>query len=378
MRVFVSSVIRGMEQHRDAACDAIESLGFVVIRSEKFGPSTETPRRACLEAARTADLTIVLLGERYGAPQKKGLSATHEEFREARDHGNAAVLVQRGVDAETPQRDFLEEAQDWDTGRLTDTFSGPNDLRAKVTRVLHEHALRQQNAPLDPSELLERARSRLPSQRQHSSSRLHVIVTGGPGQELVPPSRLDDPAFPKPIIQQALLGPEPVFDLEQGTKTHLERGQLRLEQDRAAIVLAEDGTVVVSVPPIRPDRESRYGLSVLIEEDIRSALAAALGFIGWLLDEVDSPRRLSHIIVLAAIEGGSMLGWRTRAQHAANPGPVTMSMRQHDLVTVPEEPAVGPRAQLTAKRDGLVEDLVTRFRREFATESSRGAFGTFL
>ena len=378
MRVFVSSVIRGMEQYRDAACNAIESLGYVVIRSEEFGPSTDTPRRECLEAARTADLTIVLLGERYGAPQNKGLSATHEEFREARDHGNVAVLVQRGVDAEPLQRGLLEEAQDWDTGRLTNTFSGPDDLRAKVTRVLHEHALSQQNIPLDPSELLERARSRLPSQRQHSSSRLHVIVTGGPRRELVRPSKLDDPAFRKPIIQQALFGPEPVFDLEQATRPLLKRGQLRLEQDGAAIVLAEDGTVVVSVPAVRPDRESPLGLSVLIEEDIRRALAAALRFIGWLLDEVDSPRRLSHIIVLAAIEGGPMLGWRTRAEHAANPGQVTMSMRQHDLVTVPEEPAVRPRAQLIAKRDGLVEDLVTRFRREFATESSRGAFGAFL
>jgi len=130
------------------------------------------------------------------------------------------------------------------------------------------------------------------------------VVAGAPLQELVPPSRLDDPAFPNPIIQQALFGPEPVFDLEQGTKKRLERGQLRLEQDGAAIVLAEDGTVVVSVPAILRDRESRFGLSALIEEDIRSALTAALGFIGWLLDEVDLPRRLSQIIVLAAIEGG--------------------------------------------------------------------------
>ena len=378
MRVFVSSVIRGMEQHRDAACNAIESLGYVVSRSEKFGPSTDTPRRACLEVARTADLTIVLLGERYGEPQNKGLSATHEEFREARDHGNVAVLVQRGVDAEPQQREFLEEAQDWATGRLTDTFSGGDDLRSKVTRVLHEHALRQRDVPLDGSELLERARSWLPSRSQHSSPRLHVIVTGGPRQELVSPSKLDDPAFPKPIIQQALLGPEPVFNLEQGTRTLLKREHLRLEQDGAAIVLAEDGTVLVSVPAIRPHRESRFGLPVLIEEDIRSALAVALGFIGWLLDEVDSPRRLSHIIVLAAIEGGSMLGWRTRTEHAANPGRVTMSMRQQDLVTVPERPVVGPRAQLTATRDGLVEDLATRLRREFATVSSRDAFGSFL
>ena len=365
MRVFVSSVIRGLERHRAAVSHAIESLGYAVIRSESFGASTDTPRRACLREARAADLTIVLLGARYGQPQSSGLSATHEEFQEARDHGAVAVLVQRDVDPEPRQREFLDEAQDWATGRLTDTFSDPDDLRSKVTRVLHEHALCQQSVPIDASELLQRARSWLPRQPQHSSARLHVIVTGSPRQELVPPSTLDDRAFSKPILQRALFGSAPLFTPEQGTRTVLDGGHLRLEQDGAAIVLAEDGTVVVSVLTTRHDYEIRLGLPVLIEDDVRSALAAALGLIGWLLDEVDSVRRLSHIVVLGAIEGGSMLTWHTQSELAANPGRATIPMGQRDLVTIPENPIVRPRAQLTANRDGLVEDLVARFRREF-------------
>ena len=364
MRVFVSSVIGGMEPHRAAVSDAVESLGYALTRSEDFGASTDTPRRACLQEARTADLTIVLLGARYGEPQSSGLSATHEEFQEARDHGTVAVLVQREVDREPRQREFLAEAQDWATGRLTDTFSDPDDLRSKVTRVLHEHALRQLDVPLDASELLERARSWLPRQPQHSSSRLHVIVAGCPRQELLPPSKLDDQAFSRPIVQRALFGSEPIFAVELGTKRLLERGHLRLEQEGAAIVVAEDGTVVVSVPAMRRNHESRLGLPVLIEDDIRTALAEALGFIGWLLDEVDPLRRLSHIVVLGAIEGGSMLGWRTRREHTAIPDRVIMSMRQRDLVAVPDEPIVRPRAHLTSRRDRLVEDLVARLRRE--------------
>ena len=287
-----------------------------------------------------------------------------KEFREACDHGTVAVLVQSDTDPEPRQREILREAQDWATGRLTDTFSGPDDLKSKATRLLHQHALRQQSGPLEPSELLERARSWLPRHRRHSSPRLRVIVTGGPRQELIPPSKLDDQQFSGPIMQQALFGSEPVFTPGHGTRTVLERGHLRLEQDGAMIVLAEDGTVVVSVPAMRRDREVRLGLPVLIEDDIRSALAAALGFIGWFLDEVDSLRRLSHVVVLGAIEGGSMLGWRTRAEHAANPHQMTMSMHQRDLVVVPEEPVVRPRAYLIANRDRLVEDLLARLRRE--------------
>ncbi|MXW17015.1 MAG: hypothetical protein F4123_01145 [Gemmatimonadetes bacterium] len=147
----------------------------------------------------------------------------------------------------------------------------------------------------------------------------------------------------------------------------LERGQLRLVQDGAAIVVAEDGTVVVSVPAMRRDREFPTALLALIEEDVRSALAAALGFIRWVLDYVDSLGRLSHIVVLGAIESGSIYGWRTRAEHAANPHSMTLSMDQRDLVVVPEEPVVRPRAYLTANRDQLVEDLLARLRRELRT-----------
>ena len=367
MRVFVSSVIGGMEPHRAAVSDAVASLGYAVIRSEDFGASTDTPRRACLQAARTADLTIVLLGANYGQPQSSGLSATHEEFREACDHGTVAVLVQSDMDPEPRQREFVREARDWATGRLTDTFSDASDLRSKVTMLLHQHALRQQSGPVEPSELLERARLWLPRHRQHSPPRLHVIVTGGPRQELIPPSKLDDQQFSGPILQQALFGTEPVFTPGHGTRTVLERGHLRLEQDGATIALVEDGTVVVSVPAMRRDREIRMALPALIEDDIRSALTAALGFTAWFLGEVDSLRRLSHIVVLGAIEGGSVHGWRTRAEHAANPHQMTMSMHQRDLVVVPEAPVVRPRSYLTSNRDQLVDDLLARLRREVRT-----------
>ena len=99
---------------------------------------------------------------------------------------------------------------------------------------------------------------------------------------------------------------------------------------------------------------------------MRGTLEAALGFIHWLLDDVDPLRRVSHVVVLGAIEGGSMLSWRTQAEHTASPNRMTMSMHQRDLVVVPEEPTVRPRAQLNANLDQVVDDLLARFRREFA------------
>lgn len=194
-----------------------------------------------------------------------------------------------------------------------------------------------------------------------------MIVAGAPRRELVPPSKLDDQTFAQSIMQRALFGPEPVFTTEQGTRTQLvEQGHLRLTQETASILLTEHGTVVVSVPAVSRGRESSFSLPAIIEEDMRGTLEAALRFIHWLLDEVDRLRRVSHVVVLGAIEGGSMVGWRTRAEHATSPNSLTMSMHQRDLVVVPVEPTVRPRAHLNANLDQLVNDLLARFRRKFA------------
>jgi len=81
VKVFISSVIAGMEDHRAAAREAAESLGYTVIAAEDFRASPRSPQQACLEGVRDADVVVLVLGERYGTPQRSGLSPTHEEYR---------------------------------------------------------------------------------------------------------------------------------------------------------------------------------------------------------------------------------------------------------------------------------------------------------
>ena len=364
MRVFISSVIRGFESFRRAAAEAVESLGYTVVRAEDFAARADTPQRACLEAARNANLTIVVLGARYGDPQESGLSATHEEFREAREHGAVLVFVQEGVEPEPAQAELIDEARAWATGRLTDTFRDPADLRSKVTRTLHEHVLRAEAGEADPAELAARARSLLPRHANRSASRMHIVVAGGPHREVLSPSQLEDPEFARGIIQQALFGSEPIFDPSEGTSSRVVDGGILVEQERATVEITEDGAARVAVPSVRRERDPRAGLQVLIEEDVRDALTATLLFAGYLLNEVDPHHRLSEVVVLAAMEGASYLGWKTREEHAANPGRVSIPMHASDLVVVPDQPRVRPRAAIDAGRAAIVDDLLVRLRRQ--------------
>ena len=76
MKVFVSSLITGMESIRLAARKAVEILRHAPIMAEDLGAQPNSPQVACLTGLRQSDVVVLILGERYGAEQASGLSAT--------------------------------------------------------------------------------------------------------------------------------------------------------------------------------------------------------------------------------------------------------------------------------------------------------------
>ena len=60
MKIFVSSLISGLEPIRDAARSAIGDLGHGVIMAEDFGARPASPQVACLEGIRHAGLVVLI------------------------------------------------------------------------------------------------------------------------------------------------------------------------------------------------------------------------------------------------------------------------------------------------------------------------------
>ena len=67
--------------------------------------------------------------------QASGLSATHEEYREARESRPVLVLHPSGVNPEPQQLDFIREVQGWKHGHCTATCSDADGLRDRITRA---------------------------------------------------------------------------------------------------------------------------------------------------------------------------------------------------------------------------------------------------
>ncbi len=136
-RVFISSVIRGYQTYRDAADAAARSLGYTVLRAEDFGARPDSPQEACLTAVRDSDVVILLLGASYGTPVAGDLSATRQEYREARARGKPILTFVEPVKRESEfQEQFVREVRAWDNGLFTAPFQTAEDLRTSVSRAL--------------------------------------------------------------------------------------------------------------------------------------------------------------------------------------------------------------------------------------------------
>ncbi len=235
MRIFISSVITGYEDFRAAAAAAITSLGHEVIRAEDLGAVPHTPQQACLGGVRSADVVVLLIGARYGAVQPSGHSATHEEYNEARESKPLLVFVERGIARETDQASFLTEVQGWAGGRITQDFTGPEDLRNVLTKQLHRLELAQQIGIADPEEMQARAMQLVPDDRNGSyKDSLVVAVVGGPRQSVLRPAMIESRDLYESLLQRASFGTRRLFDTRHGTQRVIQDDALRLEQPSAS------------------------------------------------------------------------------------------------------------------------------------------------
>lgn len=362
MKVFISSVIVGMELYRDAALRAARALRHDARRAEDFGASPESPQQTCLAGVRWADIVILILGPRYGNHQKSGLSATHEEYQEAKGRCSLLAFAQERIEREPSQEAFLREVRDWTTGSYTAAFRTPEDLHDAVIRALHEFELSRAVGPIDDQEMLGRATGLIPEEPGFGQPTVTLVVAGGPRQQILRPVQLEDQKLERMLKREALFGDSPVLDPEFGTTRMVQGDALILQQDHASMLLDQQGTVRI-VQPARRDRDrSRMELPVLIEEEVRDLIYHGLRFAGWVLDHIDSLKRISDVVPIVSLQRGG-LSWRTRAEHEESPTTVQIPMGPNRIV-VNLSPPRRHRAALTQDSAALAEDFTVLLRRK--------------
>ncbi len=377
MRVFISSVIQGFEEFRNAAADGVGLLDHEEVIAEQFPALPNSPQSACLASVREADVLILILGERYGATQESGLSATHEEYNEARNCSiPVLVLIQEDIDPEPEQAHFIAAVRNWTAGSLSANFRTPHGLQNAVVRALRNLERTQEREPPGDEDALERVLARIDTTgvRSWSASEptLVVAVAGGPKRQILRPSDLEDETLSEQIEQEARFGSYPLFYGTQGVTTSFDNNALILSHEQfnstatTSLLVDEEGTVRVARAAFRRRKGDRFSIPSLIEEDLQGDIRASLGLVDGMLGRIDPSQSLNRVAITAAILGQTgFLPWRTRAERDASPNSVTMGSRySDDPIRVHLNPPIRDRSELRGQAaDMTAQDLTVLLRR---------------
>jgi hypothetical protein len=328
MKVFISSLISGMEPMRAAAREAVITLRHEPIMAEDFGASPHSPQVACLAGIRQSDVFVLVLGESYGAVQPSGLSATHEEYRDAKERKPVLAFVQQGVVSDPRETEFVREVQGWERGLFRGTFSTPQELTVALTRALHDVELANAVGPVNQLEVKERALALLPEERRGYSSgnaALSLAVAGAPLQSILRPIEIENPTLAEALHQAALFGDRRIFDQSLGVQRKIEGDALVLTQERSLplLLVNEQGSILITLPV----RQGSRMLPELVHEFVQEQVLAALGYATWVLERIDPTQRLTHVAVAVSISNAGHMGWRTQRESEANPNRISIQWR---------------------------------------------------
>ena len=368
MKIFVSSVMQGFEAFREAAFAAIESLDHDVLRAEDFPASPLSSQIACLQGVRTADLMVLILGERYGwSETASGLAPTHEEFREAIQAGKVIPFVQAGVTREPKQRVFVREVENYDTGlHRGREFQTPEQLRNEVTRAIHRHQLSAASMPVDVDAMLAKATELIPEpDRGYTRSGgplLHLALVGGPRQAIIRPSELEGPATTDRLVAALSNGSVGYFSYRLRTDPRPAADALTISQENgAAFRLDESGAMVLSVPIER----APGNLNPLIEEHVLAALLKALSFGNEVLELFDPTHKLVRFVLVAGIQASDYVALRSLAEQQASPNSMEVPVQRDERRAVHLNPPDRARMAIKAERQLIAEDLLALLRRQY-------------
>lgn len=152
MRIFISSVRRGLEVERDALPGLIKALGHEPVRFEDFSAQSAPSREACIKGVESSDAYLLILGPHYGTVfPETGQSATHDEWVAAQRAGIARYVFRKsGSTFDVEQQQFEKSLGEYGSGRFYKAFSDVSELQQAVVASIRELEAAPESLDFEP------------------------------------------------------------------------------------------------------------------------------------------------------------------------------------------------------------------------------------
>jgi len=247
-RVFVSSVMKGYGDYREAARRGIQQADCDPVLAEDFAAQSTSPRNACLDGVRSSDAVVMLLGARYGWVAPSGQSATEEEYEEAsRRHLRILAFIEEGAARESQQREFVRRVEDYTGGHFRKSFRNANELRRLVAEAIVAADLGRAPVPRTGAEARIRAAlDRKPTNAQDSVW-MKTCWSTPRDEEVVDPVDLDAAALQQRLQRLAHNCDPPLFNYELGKKPEALFWRLRGQQGNVQGSMSDEHADIVTL-----------------------------------------------------------------------------------------------------------------------------------
>lgn len=245
--VFISSVIKGLEEYRQAANEAVELMDRKPVMSESFGARPYSSETACIHEVEQSEVYLLILGASYGFETAEGISVTQTEFRAARAAGRPILAFVGQCEMDSKQAAFRQEVEGYQGGVFRDTFSSPAELKDKVIMALRR--LETMSQAISDEEFRQRI----------EAARNEIVGFHDTDPELIL-------AFlPQPARMVDIVGIEQELDdkftalcnaglvrIRDGYTPRIETGWTGLDSDRSSLAIYPDGLTVLLLKPPQP------------------------------------------------------------------------------------------------------------------------------
>lgn len=275
-RVFISSIMSGFGDVRQAAIRAIEKAGCNPIYAEQFRSAKTSPRTACLDAVASCDGIVLILGARYGDLTESGLSATEEEYREAvKNSLNIYVFLEKG-EYEPKQAEFISQIEDYVSGHWRKTFSSTEELANLVNESLTENLpmISAENEEIQASQKIDQLLAERPVQTQ-GIVWLRLVLVSLRDEVVIDPIQFAESDFQRNLQKIAHESNPPLLQYSQASEIHSQADRIQLDQgnltdwrgerDYVQVVVKTDGSLSLTLNVTGLEARQDFGASYFLD-----------------------------------------------------------------------------------------------------------------
>lgn len=367
-RIFISSIMDGYRDRRDAARTAVESIGGDPVMAEDFSAGTTSPRNACLDGIASADVCVVIVGPRGGWTTPAGKLVVEEEYEEAvRRNLLISVYIEDGP-RDASAEDLAARLSDYVSGHFRATFATADDLREVMTRHLRGIIQPLRLPMMDAKELTDRLSEPYEIQYQTTA---RLVVGPERSEEVVDRVMIGSADFLDTVLAMGHSAPSKVFDY-RGSKEHTLQNDALIVQESAArrryaapttrLEITPEGLVTLDKVVSPDDTEDPFdgaGTFFLVRSDIDHALTAMFAFVGQLYNAIDRFQRHQRFLYGVSFAG---IGFRSLADRIEKRSSYSMASNLDGPVVI-EQPRVITRSVLTRPADEVARTITLLERR---------------